>query len=53
MFPNTKGRACLKHAIEEMGALENFLPQLYAREAGRESSPKQARNPATDRVRTR
>ena len=53
MFTNTKGRAWLKHAIEEMGALENFLPQLYAREVGRESSPKQARNPATDRVRTR
>ena len=42
MFTNTKGRAWLKHAIEEMGALENFLPQLYAREVGRESSPKQA-----------
>jgi len=22
----------LKHAIEEMGTLENFLPQLYERE---------------------
>jgi hypothetical protein len=23
-----KGQAWLKHAIEEIGALENFLPQL-------------------------
>jgi hypothetical protein len=35
MFPNPKGQAWLKHAIEEMGSLENFLPQLYEREAGR------------------
>jgi hypothetical protein len=34
MFPNSKGQAWLKHAIEEMGALENFLPQLYEREVG-------------------
>ena len=32
MFPNLKGQAWLKHAIEEMGSLENFLPQLYERE---------------------
>jgi hypothetical protein len=34
MFPDAKGRAWLKHAVEEMGALEHFLPQLYAREVG-------------------
>jgi len=32
MFPNLKGQAWLKHAIEEMGSLENFLPELYERE---------------------
>jgi hypothetical protein len=35
MFPNPKGQAWLKHAIEEMGSRENFLPQLYEREVGR------------------
>jgi hypothetical protein len=35
MFPNAKGQTWLKHAIEEMGSLENFLPQLYERQAGR------------------
>jgi hypothetical protein len=34
MFPDAKGKAWLKHAIEEMGTLENFLPQLYECEAG-------------------
>jgi hypothetical protein len=35
MNPETcaQEQACLKHAIEEIGALENFLPQLYEREA--------------------
>lgn len=32
-FPASKGRAWLKHSIEEMGSLENFLPDLYVREA--------------------
>jgi len=32
-FPEPKGRAWLRHSIEEMGSLENFLPELYAREA--------------------
>jgi DAPG hydrolase PhiG domain len=32
-FPEPKGRAWLKHNIEETGALENFLPELYARKA--------------------
>ncbi len=32
MFPNAKGHAWLKHAVEEMGTLENFLPQLYGQE---------------------
>jgi hypothetical protein len=29
MFPEKKGRAWLLHNIEEVGALENFLPALY------------------------
>lgn len=32
-FPAAKGRVWLKHSIEEMGSLENFLPDLYGREA--------------------
>jgi hypothetical protein len=32
LFPQAEGETWLKHAIEEMGALENFLPDLYARE---------------------
>lgn len=31
-FSRPKGEAWLKHAIEEMGNLENFLPGLYERE---------------------
>jgi hypothetical protein len=31
-FSHSKGEAWLKHAIEEMGNLENFLPGLYERE---------------------
>ena len=33
LFPDGKGQAWLKHNIEEMGNLENFLPELYEREA--------------------
>jgi hypothetical protein len=33
LFPDGKGQAWLKHNIEEMGTLENFLPELYEREA--------------------
>ena len=33
LFPDGKGRAWLKHNIEEMGNLEKFLPELYEREA--------------------
>jgi len=33
LFPDGKGQAWLKHNIEEMGTLENFLPELYQREA--------------------
>jgi hypothetical protein len=33
LFPDGKGQAWLKHSIEEMGTLENFLPELYEREA--------------------
>ncbi|MGB7730502.1 MAG: hypothetical protein WBL50_20910 [Candidatus Acidiferrum sp.] len=43
MFPNPKGQAWLKHAIEEMGSLENFLPQLYESELVRT-------NPATSKI---
>jgi hypothetical protein len=32
LFSQAEGEAWLKHAIEEMGALEHFLPQLYERE---------------------
>jgi len=37
LFPDGKGQAWLKHNIEEMGTLENFLPELYEREAKHES----------------
>ena len=32
-MPEDKGEAWLKHSVEEMGTLEHFLPELYAREA--------------------
>jgi len=48
MFPNAKGHAWLKHAVEEMGTLENFLPQLYAREAAESSSTKQSKSSTAD-----
>jgi hypothetical protein len=31
-FPEPKGQAWLKHSVEAMGTLENFLPELYVRE---------------------
>ena len=37
LFPDGKGQAWLKHSIEEIGMLENFLPELYGREAKQES----------------
>lgn len=33
LFPADKGKAWLKHSVEEVGTLEHFLPDLYAREA--------------------
>lgn len=36
LFSQTEGEAWLKHAIEEMGNLEHFLPQFYEREARRQ-----------------
>jgi len=33
-FSEEKGRAWLKHAVEEMGNLPNFLPRLYEQAAG-------------------
>ncbi len=29
-FPDRKGHAWIKHNVEEVGALENFLPELFA-----------------------
>jgi hypothetical protein len=37
-FSQAEGEAWLKHAIEEMGVLEHFLPQLYEREAQAEQA---------------
>ena len=34
IFPDTMGRAWLKHNVEEVGTFEQFLPGLYAREVG-------------------
>ena len=42
-FPEPKGRAWLKRSIEEMGTLENFLPELYTREVERSTSEPPAR----------
>ena len=39
--------AWLKQSIEEMGSLENFLPELYTREAQRAATPTLARIPLT------
>ena len=36
LFSDGKGQAWLKHNIEEMGNLDNFLPELYEREAKHE-----------------
>ena len=36
LFPDAKGQAWLRHSVEEIGCLENFLPELYEREAVRE-----------------
>ena len=33
LMPADKEEAWLKHSVEEMGTLEHFLPELYAREA--------------------
>jgi hypothetical protein len=38
LFPDDKGRAWIKHNIEETGYLENFLPTLYASEAKQKST---------------
>jgi len=37
LFPDGKSQAWLKHNIEEMDTLENFLPKFYEREAKHES----------------
>jgi hypothetical protein len=50
-FPEPKGRARLKHSIEEMGSLENFLPELYRREPKGAAAPTPARSPLRNAVR--
>lgn len=37
VFDEARGRAWIKHNIEEVGNFESFLPQLYAAEVGIES----------------
>ena len=37
VWPRAMGEAWLRHGIEEMGNFENFLPQLYEREADRQA----------------
>ena len=37
VWPRAMGEAWLKHGIEEMSNFENFLPQLYEREANRQA----------------
>ncbi len=49
-FPQPKARAWLKHSIEEIGSLEHFLPELYAREA-EAAPPMLARVPVTGAAR--
>jgi hypothetical protein len=34
VIPRTETQAWLKYAIEEMGSLDNFQPQLHEREVG-------------------
>lgn len=34
-FTPAQGKAWLRHNIEEVGMLENFLPDLYRSETGR------------------
>lgn len=50
-FPEPKGRAWLKHSVEEMGSLENFLPELYAREAEGTATLRPPRVPLTGAAR--
>jgi len=38
VWPRAMGEAWLKHGIEEMANFENFLPQLYEREANRQAA---------------
>jgi hypothetical protein len=37
VWPRAMGEAWIKHGIQEMGNFENFLPQLYEREADRQT----------------
>lgn len=45
-FAEARGRAWIKHNIEEVGNFESFLPQLYAAEVGVESKGEARPNPA-------
>jgi glycolate oxidase len=48
---NEGGLRGLKHSIEEMGSLENFLAELYRREAKGAAAPSPARSPLRKDVR--
>ena len=43
MFDEARGRAWIKHNIEEVGNFEAFLPQLYASEGGMSTIPEPGR----------
>ena len=45
VFDEARGRAWIKHNIEEVGNFESFLPQLYAAEVGVASSGETLPNP--------
>jgi hypothetical protein len=47
-FPEPKALAWLRHSVEEIGSLENFLPELYAREREATSTPHSALAEARD-----
>ena len=44
-FDEARGRAWIRHNVEEVGNFESFLPQLYASEAGRRAADTSAVQP--------
>lgn len=44
-FDEARGRAWIRHNVEEVGNFESFLPQLYAAEAGQKSPEASAVQP--------